>query len=178
MEELGIKTVDSAAAVAAAAAAAPSEKTARAAAASVSERDLYDEVKRLEAVLRSIAIEEEYVKEEYQSLQRELAQAQEEVKRIKSVPLLIGQFLEMIDANHAIVGSTTGANKYVRILSTIDRELLKPSASVALHRHSAALVDVLPPEADSTIQMMTAADRPDVTYQDIGNCDIQKLEMR
>ena len=34
------------------------------------------------------------------------------------------------------------------MLSTIDRELLKPSASVALHKHSNALVDVLPPEAD------------------------------
>ena len=39
-----------------------------------------------------------------------------------------------------------GSNYYVRILSTIDRELLKPSASVALHKHSNALVDVLPPE--------------------------------
>lgn len=44
----------------------------------------------------------------------------------------------------------------MRILSTIDRELLKPSASVALHKHSNALVDVLPPEADSSISMLQA----------------------
>lgn len=49
-----------------------------------------------------------------------------------------------------------GSNYYVRILSTIDRELLKPSASVALHKHSNALVDVLPPEADSSISMLQA----------------------
>lgn len=49
-----------------------------------------------------------------------------------------------------------GSNYYVRILSTIDRELLKPSASVALHKHSNALVDVLPPEADSSITMLQA----------------------
>lgn len=55
-----------------------------------------------------------------------------------------------------LVGSTTGSNYYVRILSTIDRELLKPSASVALHKHSNALVDVLPPEADSSISMLQA----------------------
>ena len=47
-----------------------------------------------------------------------------------------------------------GSNYYVRILSTIDRELLKPSSSVALHKHSNALVDVLPPEADSSITML------------------------
>ena len=76
------------------------------------------------------------------------------MKRIQSVPLVIGQFLEAVDQNTGIVGSTTGSNYYVRILSTLDRELLKPSASVALHKHSNALVDVLPPEADSSISML------------------------
>ena len=81
------------------------------------------------------------------------------MKRIQSIPLVIGQFLGAIDQNSAIVGSTTGSNYYVRILSTIDRELLKPSASVALHKHSNALVDVLPPEADSSITMLGADEK-------------------
>lgn len=54
--------------------------------------------------------------------------------------------------------SSPGSNYYVRILSTIDRELLKPSSSVALHKHSNALVDVLPPEADSSISMLQAGE--------------------
>ena len=155
------------------------------------------------------------------------------MKRIQSVPLVIGQFLEAIDQNYAIVGSTTGSvclcvcihmcvcicvyiiyvyvficvfsfyyyacitldmfelylskhsllfincniyciillhrsNCYVRILSTIDRELLKPNASVALHKHSNALVNVLPPEADSSIALLSAEEKPDVSYSDIG----------
>uniref|UniRef100_H2ZRU1 Proteasome 26S subunit, ATPase 4 n=1 Tax=Latimeria chalumnae TaxID=7897 RepID=H2ZRU1_LATCH len=72
----------------------------------------------------------------------------------------------------------TGSNYYVRILSTIDRELLKPNASVALHKHSNALVDVLPPEADSSIMMLTSDQKPDVMYADIGGMDIQKQEVR
>ena len=52
--------------------------------------------------------QEEYIKEEQRSLKRELLRAQEEVKRIQSVPLVIGQFLEMVDGNSGIVGSTTG----------------------------------------------------------------------
>ncbi|MGH0159229.1 UNVERIFIED_CONTAM: hypothetical protein FKN15_069524 [Acipenser sinensis] len=71
-----------------------------------------------------------------------------------------------------------GSNYYVRILSTIDRELLKPNASVALHKHSNALVDVLPPEADSSIMMLTSDQKPDVLYSDIGGMDIQKQEVR
>lgn len=49
-------------------------------------------------------------------------------------------------------------------MSTLDHELLKPNSSVALHKHSNALVDVLPPEADSSIAMLTAEEKPDVSY--------------
>ena len=100
------------------------------------------------------------------------------MKRIQSIPLVIGQFLEAIDQFTAIVGSTTGSNYYVRILSTIDRELLKPSSSVALHKHSNALVDVLPPEADSSITMLSADEKPNISYSDIGGLDTQKQEVR
>lgn len=145
---------------------------------SLDDEDMYVKYKTLQRKLEFLEIQEEYVKDEMKSLKRELLHAQEEVKRIQSVPLVIGQFLEMVDANTGIVGSTTGSNYYVRILSTINRELLKPSSSVALHRHSNALVDILPPEADSTIAMMSAGEKPDVSYSDIGGLDIQKQEIR
>jgi len=56
--------------------------------------------------------------------------------------------------------------------------LLKPSSSVALHRHSNALVDILPPEADSSISMLGKEEKPDVSYQDVGGMDSQKQEIR
>ncbi len=84
----------------------------------------------------------------------------------------------MVDANTGIVSSTAGSTYYVRILSTLDRELLKPNTSVALHKYSHSVVDTLPPEADSSIQMMSNVERPDVTYDDIGGMDVQKQEVR
>ena len=111
------------------------------------------------------------------NLRQEYIHAQNEVKRIASIPLMIGHFLEGIDPNTCIVAPTSGQNYYVRlgfirslycqydigqserqwnpgkrILSTVDREKLKPSAAVCLHKHSHSLVDVLPPESDSSIQ--------------------------
>jgi 26S proteasome regulatory subunit T3 len=142
------------------------------------EKDLYLKYKKLQRQLEFLQVQEDYIKDEQKNLKREYLRAQEEVKRIQSVPLVIGQFLEAVDEHTGIVGSTTGSNYYVRILSTIDRELLKPSSSVALHKHSNALVDVLPPEADSSIAMLTAEEKPDVTYSDIGGLDIQKQEIR
>lgn len=142
------------------------------------EEDLYTKYKKLERHLELLDIQESYIKDEQANLKRELIRAQEEVKRIKSVPLVIGQFLEAIDQQTSIVGSTTGSNYVVRILSTLDRELLKPSSSVALHRHSNALVDILPPEADSSIAMLGKEEKPDVMYSDVGGMDLQKQEIR
>ncbi|WFC94159.1 26S proteasome regulatory subunit 6B [Malassezia brasiliensis] len=141
-------------------------------------RDAFLYFKKLQQQLEFLNTMEDYVKDEQRNLKRELVRAQEEVKRIQSVPLVIGQFLEPIDQMTGIVGSTTGSNYVVRILSTIDRELLRPGSSVALHRHSNSLVEVLPPEADSSIMMMGQNERPTETYQDIGGLDVQKQEIR
>ncbi|KAG9527064.1 26S protease-like protein regulatory subunit 6B, partial [Aureobasidium melanogenum] len=128
--------------------------------------DQYSTFKKLQRQLEYIKLQEEYIKDEQRSLKRELVRAQEEIKRIQSVPLVIGQFMEAIDQNTGIVQSSTGSNYVVRILSTLDRELLKPSSSVALHRHSNSLVDILPPEADSSIAMLGADEKPDISYAD------------
>ena len=142
----------------------------------VPEDDLYRDMKALERQLEFVALQEEYLKDEMKYLQRELLRAKEEIRRIQSVPLVIGQFNEMINANYGIVSSTAGSNYYVRILSTLDREQLKPNTSIALHRHSHSVVDVLPPESDSTVQLMT--EKPNVSYKDIGGMDMQKQEVR
>ena len=83
--------------------------------------DLYLRMKSLTKSLSFITIQEDFIRAEMKSLSREVLRAGEEIKRIQSVPLVIGQFNEMIDENYGIVGSTAGSNYYVRILSTIDR---------------------------------------------------------
>lgn len=146
------------------------------AAAATENSDLYARLKSLQRHVEFLDIQEEYIKDEMRNLKRELIRAKEELKKIQSVPLIIGQFNEMIDTNYSIVSSTAGSTYYVRVLSTLDREKLKPNTSIALHRHSHSVVDILPPESDSSIQLMM--ERPDVTYHDIGGLDIQKQEVR
>ncbi len=67
-------------------------------------------------------VQEEYIKDEQKNLKKELLHAQEEIKRIQSVPLVIGQFLEAIDQNNGIVGSTTGTIYIFQILKTWKEE--------------------------------------------------------
>ncbi len=155
-----------------------SSKAKAAAANNNNNNDAYLKLKKLEKQLDLLQLQEDYIKDEQRFLKRELVRAQEEVKRIQSVPLVIGQFLEPIDNTSGIVSSTAGSVYVVKILSTLDRELLKPSSSVALHRHSNALVDILPPEADSSISILGENEKPDVTYNDVGGLDMQKQEIR
>ncbi|KAF0269523.1 hypothetical protein FOG51_03122 [Hanseniaspora uvarum] len=135
-------------------------------------------LKKLQREMELLEIQETYIKKEMIHLENELIKSKEEILRIQSVPLVIGQFLEIIDNDTAIVTSTTGMNYVVKILSTLDKELLKPSTTVALHRHSNAIVKILPPDSDSSISIMSAEDKPDVTFADVGGLDVQKQEIR
>jgi 26S proteasome regulatory subunit T3 len=139
---------------------------------------LYEEHERLQEAIRQVDLQTLVCKMETHQLKKEEHAAKREVKRIQSVPLVLGQFVEAVDEERGIVGSTSGVQHYVRVLSTLDREKLKPNASVGLHRSSSACVALLPSETDTSISLMTAGERPDVTYSDIGGLDMQKQELR
>lgn len=84
----------------------------------------------------------------------------------------------MIDSDYGIIGSASGSQSLVRVLSTLNREDLKPNARVAVHRSSQAVVEILPPDTDASVQMLKMTEAPDVTYSDIGGLDVQKQEIR
>jgi 26S proteasome regulatory subunit T3 len=84
----------------------------------------------------------------------------------------------MIDEIYGLVNTTSGTTYLVRVLSILDREKLKPNCTVALHKLSHSVVDILPSEADVNIQMMKVTNKSDVTYNDIGGLDVQKQEIK
>jgi 26S proteasome regulatory subunit T3 len=132
---------------------------------------LYEQLHALEQELELLSIKESYLQDETKYLRREAIRAQEELKSIQSVPLNVGNFSEMIDSNMAVVD-----DRLVRVMKTIDKRLLKPNTSVALHRGSKAVVDVLPPEGTTLVSLLT--EKPNVSYADIGGLDMQKQEVR
>ena len=77
--------------------------------------------------------------------------------------LIVGHLMEMVDQNNGIVDSTTRSNYYVRILSTIHHELLKPSASIFIATQMLLLM-FFPPEVDSSISLLSQSKKPNVTY--------------
>ena len=119
-----------------------------------------------------------YYEEDLDQLKRQLLIFQNEIARFQSVPLIVGQLMEKIDKNSCIIGSTTGNNYLVKIISTIDRNKLKPNSSVALHRNSNALVNCLEDEADSGINVVLPLEKPKIKLNEIGGLEKQKEEIR
>lgn len=139
---------------------------------------LYDEYERLSYNIQHLELKTKICKTETHQLKKEEVAAKREVKRIQAVPLVLGNFVEMVDATRGIISTTSGTNQLVRILSTLDREQLKPNASVGLHRNSSSCVALLPSETDSSVTLMSSDERPDVGYSDVGGLDMQKQEIR
>jgi 26S proteasome regulatory subunit T3 len=77
--------------------------------------DLYQQMKQLEEEIEFIDIQENFIKVEQQNLKREALRAKEELKRIQSVPLVIGHFIEMIDEIHGLVNTNSGTTYMVSI---------------------------------------------------------------
>ena len=54
------------------------------------ERDMYHDMKTRQKQLEFLEIQEEYVRDDIKNLRGEIIRTQEEVKRVQSVPLVIG----------------------------------------------------------------------------------------
>lgn len=80
--------------------------------------DEYASLKKLQRQLEYIQLQEEYIKDEQRSLKRELVRAQEEIKRIQSVPLVIGQFMEAIDQKY-VAFERTRVHRLVKHLANL-----------------------------------------------------------
>lgn len=119
-----------------------------------------------------------YFEADLDCLKRQLLIFQNEISRFQSLPLIVGQLIEKLDKNSCIIGSTTGNNYLVRIISTIDKNKLTLNSSVALHRNSNALVNLLDDEGDSGINIVPSIEKPRLKFNEIGGLEKQKEEIR
>jgi hypothetical protein len=62
-----------------------------------------------------------------------LQEERTKVDDIRGTPMGVGTLEEIIDDNHAIVGSSVGPEYYVTIMSFVDKDQIEPGCSVLLH---------------------------------------------
>ncbi len=122
---------------------------------------------------RKRALEEECIQ-----MEREIRRLRSELNRMRTMPLLVGTVVEVVDDQRLVVKSSSGPTFMVNTSQFVDTSRLKPGARVVMNQQSLAVVDVLPAERDPAVVAMEIVEKPQESYSDIGGLDAQLREVR
>jgi|TARA_B100002003_G_C14141007_1_gene548671 proteasome regulatory subunit len=111
-------------------------------------------------------------------LDREVRRLRSELERLKTVPLIVGTVIDVLDNGKVVVRSSTGPSFVVTTSQFIDKESLIPGSRVALNQQSFSIIHILPVEKDPSVLSMEIEEKPSFTYDDVGGLADQILEIR
>lgn len=125
-------------------------------------------------------MEEEFIQNQERLKPQEEKNQEERTKvdDIRGTPMGVGTLEEIIDDNHAIVGSSVGPEYYVTIMSFVDKDQIEPGCSVLLHNKVYSVVGILQDEVDPMVSVMKVEKAPLESYSDIGGLDQQVQEIK
>ncbi|WP_455393029.1 proteasome-activating nucleotidase [[Eubacterium] cellulosolvens] len=119
------------------------------------------------------SIENELIK-----LQKEVQQLYQELKKLKSPPLIIGEIVDILDDDRVVVKSTTGPNFVVHVANFVDKSKVQVGTRVSLNRDSLSVIGILAPSKDPIISEAEVIERPTIKYEDIGGLEPQIEEIK
>ncbi|MFH1774908.1 MAG: proteasome-activating nucleotidase, partial [Methanobacteriota archaeon] len=111
-------------------------------------------------------------------LDREVRRLRSELERLRTIPLIIGTVVDVLQNGKVVVRSSTGPHFIVNVSQFIDRNSLVSGARVAMNQQSFAIVEVLPFEKDPAILAMEIEEKPKVSYKDVGGLAEQIVEIK
>jgi proteasome regulatory subunit len=102
----------------------------------------------------------------------------EEVRILKSPPLIVGHLQDVLDEERAIVRSSNGTVFQVSINQRIDPDMLRPGTRIALNQDTLSIIEVLHDAWDPMVSGAEMVEKPDVDYDSVGGLDEQILQVR
>ena len=111
--------------------------------------------------------------------EKSLAEFTKELKKIKKVPLVLGQVEEVFPAEEkVIIKSTTGPSFLVSYANEINVQELKPGVNVALNQRNYSIIEIVQDQNDPYIAQMEVDLKPSLTFSQIGGLDNQIQEIK
>ncbi len=145
---------------------------------------MLDRMKQLEArntflknQCSQIESEKRFIENQKLKYEREVRKMQAEIDRLKTVPLVVGTVLDVVEGGKVLIKSSTGPQFMVSVSQFIDDDKLIPGARVALNQHTLAVVDVIPSVEEPMVCAMEVVESPEVDYDQIGGLDEQIQEI-
>ncbi|GCC10267.1 ATP-dependent zinc metalloprotease FtsH [archaeon] len=112
------------------------------------------------------------------NMDREIKRIKNELERMRTIPLIIGTIVEVIDDRRIVVKSSGGPVFIVSYSSYINPKDLVSGIRVTLNQQSLAVIDVLPVEKDPSVLAMEIDEKPGESYSEIGGLRDKLREVR
>lgn len=122
--------------------------------------------------------ERRYMENELIKLQKEVQQLYQELKKLKSPPLIIGEVVDVLSDDRVVVKSTTGPNFVVQVANFVDKSKVCVGTRVSLNRDSLSVIGLLGPSKDPIISEAEIVEKPKISYSDIGGLEFQIKEIQ
>ena len=144
-----------------------------------------DEIKQLEEDYQkllddsqNLINERSYLETEIRTLKKRAPRLDDEVRLLKTPPLIIGHLQDVLDERTAIVRSSNGTVFQVSLNQRLDPERLRPGTRVALNQDTLAVIEVLHEAWDPMVSGAEMVEKPDVTYDSVAGLDEQIQTIR
>ncbi|TFF89187.1 MAG: AAA family ATPase [Promethearchaeota archaeon] len=134
--------------------------------------------KKLEKKIRTLETERQIYNAEKMRLERELHALKSELERMRKPPLVTAEITDILPDKTVIVRSSTGPTFVVTVAPDINFNDIKVGGTVALNQRTFSILKVLHKIKDPFVKAMEVEEAPEVTYDDIGGLEQQKMELK
>ena len=139
---------------------------------------LSQDYKKLQDEAQRLLSERVHLENDLANVKKRASRLDEEVRILKSPPLIIGHLQDILDEERAIVRSSNGTVFQVSINQRIDPDRLRPGTRIALNQDTLSIVEVLHEAWDPMVSGAEMIEKPNVNYTNVGGLDEQILQVR
>lgn len=134
--------------------------------------------KELSDKAQQLLTERVHLESELGRLKKKANRLEEEVRLLKSPPLIIGHIQDVLSDDHCIVRSSNGTVFQVALNLRIDKKKLLPGTRVTLNQDTLSVVDVLHESWDPLVSGAEITEKPNISYEMIGGLKEQIVALR
>ena len=134
-------------------------------------KELQDEAQRLLS-------ERVHLENELANIKKRASRLDEEVRILKSPPLIVGHLQDILDDERAIVRSSNGTVFQVSINQRLDVDMLRPGTRIALNQDTLSIIEILHDAWDPMVSGAEMMEKPNTSYESVGGLDEQILQVR
>ena len=141
-------------------------------------KKLEDDFKNLQDQTQDLINERAHMEAEIRSLKKRANRLDDEVRSLKSPPLIVGHLEDILDQERGIVRSSNGTVFQVALNQRLTPNVLKPGVRVALNQDTLAVIEVLHDAWDPMVSGAEMVERPDIDYDSVAGLEAQTQYVR